>query len=249
MRFQEADIVGISRSVTKHNYLVSNRKDLGRILREAFHIARTGRPGPVLVDIPKDVLTEASAEPIPESVSIRGYNPVYRGHPLQIRRAAQVLAEAKRPLFYAGGGITISGASVQFRELIARTGVPVVASLMGIGTLPSDHPRFLGMLGMHGTYAANIAVQNCDLLFAIGSRFDDRATGNLKQFAPHATVVHVDIDPSSNLAQRAGGGAHCRGRRTLPGRLPSRRDGAFDQRLAGADRGMDAYAPPGGGPR
>ncbi len=195
--FQEADIVGISRSVTKHNYLVSNRKDLGRILREAFHIARTGRPGPVLVDIPKDVLTEASAEPIPESVSIRGYNPVYRGHPLQIRRAAQVLAEAKRPLFYAGGGITISGASGQFRELIARTGVPVVASLMGIGTLPSDHPRFLGMLGMHGTYAANIAVQNCDLLFAIGSRFDDRATGNLKQFAPHATVVHVDIDPSS----------------------------------------------------
>ncbi len=195
--FQEADIVGISRSVTKHNYLVSDRKDLGRILREAFHIARTGRPGPVLVDIPKDVLTESSEEPLPQTVSIRGYNPVYRGHPLQIRKAAQALAEAKRPLFYAGGGINISGGAEQFRELVARTGVPVIASLMGISAVPSSHPRFLGMLGMHGTYAANMAVQNCDLLFAIGSRFDDRATGNLKQFAPYATVVHVDIDPSS----------------------------------------------------
>jgi acetolactate synthase-1/2/3 large subunit len=195
--FQEADIVGISRSVTKHNYLVADRKDLGRILREAFHIARTGRPGPVLVDIPKDVLTETSAEPLPQTVSIRGYNPVYRGHPLQIRRAAQVLAEAKKPLFYAGGGINISGAAELFRELVSRTGVPVIASLMGISAVASNHPRFLGMLGMHGTYAANMAVQNCDLLFAIGSRFDDRATGNLKQFAPHATVVHVDIDPSS----------------------------------------------------
>jgi len=195
--FQEADIVGISRSITKHNYLVGDRKDLGRVIREAFHIARTGRPGPVLVDVPKDVLTEASAEPLPQTVSIRGYNPVYRGHPLQIRRAAQALAAAKRPVFYAGGGINISGGAQQFRDLVARTEVPVTASLMGISTLPSDHPRFLGMLGMHGTYAANMAVQNCDLLFAIGSRFDDRATGDLKRFAPHASVVHVDIDPSS----------------------------------------------------
>ncbi len=195
--FQEADIVGISRSVTKHNYLVTERKDLGRILREAFHIARTGRPGPVLVDVPKDVLTEVSSEPLPETVSIRGYNPVYRGHPLQIRKAAQVLAAAKRPLLYAGGGVNISGAAGLFRDLVARTGIPVVASLMGISTIPSDHPRFLGMLGMHGTYAANMAVQSCDLLFAIGSRFDDRATGNLRTFAPHAKVVHVDIDPAS----------------------------------------------------
>jgi len=195
--FQEADIVGISRSVTKHNYLVSDRKELGRILREAFYIARTGRPGPVLVDIPKDVLTEASEEPLPQAVSIRGYNPIYQGHPVQIRRAAQALERAKRPLFYAGGGINISGGAEQFRELVAHTGVPVISSLMGISTVPSGHPRFLGMLGMHGTYAANMAVQNCDLLFAIGSRFDDRATGNLKQFAPYATVVHVDIDPSS----------------------------------------------------
>lgn len=195
--FQEADIVGISRSVTKHNYLVTDRSDLGRIVREAFYLARSGRPGPVLVDIPKDVLTEVSSEPLPEKVAIRGYNPVYRGHPLQIRRAAQALAKAQRPLFYVGGGVNISGGTEAFRTLVARTGVPVVTSLMGISVLPSDHPRFLGMLGMHGTYGANMAVQNCDLLFAIGARFDDRATGNLKQFAPRATVVHVDIDPSS----------------------------------------------------
>jgi len=195
--FQEADIVGISRSVTKHNYLVTDRADLGRIVREAFYLARSGRPGPVLVDIPKDVLTELSAEPLPEEVSIRGYNPVYRGHHLQIRRAAQTLARAHRPLFYVGGVVNISGGAPAFRELAARTGVPVIASLMGISVVPSDHPRFLGMLGMHGTYAANMAVQSCDLLFAIGARFDDRATGNLKQFAPHAEVVHVDIDPAS----------------------------------------------------
>ncbi|HTP59654.1 MAG TPA: thiamine pyrophosphate-dependent enzyme, partial [Spirochaetia bacterium] len=157
----------------------------------------TGRPGPVLVDIPKDVLTEVSAEPLPETASIRGYNPVYRCHPMQVRKAAQVLAAAQKPLFYVGGGINISGGAEGFRELVSLTGVPVVTSLMGISTVPSSHPRFLGMLGMHGTYAANMAVQNCDLLFAIGSRFDDRATGDLKQFAPHATVVHVDIDPSS----------------------------------------------------
>lgn len=195
--FQEADIVGISRSVTKHNYLVTDRKDLGRILREAFYIARSGRPGPVLVDIPKDVLIEASAEPLPDTVSIRGYNPVYKGHPLQIKKAAHALAKAKKPLFYVGGGLNISGAAEVFRKVVQTVNVPTVASLMGISVLPSDHPRFLGMLGMHGTYAANTAVQNCDLLFAIGTRFDDRATGDLAKFAPHATVVHVDIDPSS----------------------------------------------------
>jgi acetolactate synthase-1/2/3 large subunit len=184
--FQEADIVGISRSVTKHNYLVTDRKDLGRILREAFYIARSGRPGPVLVDIPKDVLIETSAEPLPASVAIRGYNPVYKGHPLQIRKAAKALAAAKKPLFYVGGGLNISGAAEAFRAVTAKVNVPTVASLMGISVLPSDHPRFLGMLGMHGTYAANTAVQNCDLLFAVGTRFDDRATGDLSQFAPHA---------------------------------------------------------------
>jgi len=195
--FQEADIVGISRSVTKHNYLVADRKDLGRVLREAFYIARSGRPGPVLVDVPKDVLTEASADPLPESVSIRGYNPVYRGHPLQIRKAAQALAKAKKPVFYIGGGLNISGAAEAFRAVIAKVNVPTVWSLMGISVLPSDHPRGLGMIGMHGTFAANMAVQDCDLLFAVGTRFDDRATGDLTKFAPHAAVIHVDIDPAS----------------------------------------------------
>ena len=196
--FQEADIVGISRSVTKHNYLVTNRKDLGRIIREAFYIARSGRPGPVLVDMPKDVLTEVSEEPVPESVSIRGYNPVYKGDPLQIRKAAEALARARKPLFYVGGGLNISpGGAEGFRKVLDIVDVPTVASLLGIGVLPSAHPRFLGMLGMHGTYAANTAVQNCDVLFAIGTRFDDRATGDLEKFAPHAAVVHVDIDPSS----------------------------------------------------
>ena len=195
--FQEADIVGISRSVTKHNYLVTDRASLGRVIREAFHIARTGRPGPVLVDLPKDVLTEASSEPIPQSVTIRGYNPVTRGHPLQIRKAAQALALAHKPLFYIGGGVNIAGAAAAFRKAQETVDVPTVVSLMGIGALPSDHPRFLGMVGMHGTYAANTAVQNCDLLFAIGTRFDDRATGDLAKFAPHARVVHADIDPAS----------------------------------------------------
>ncbi len=195
--FQEADIVGISRSVTKHNYLVTDRAALGRILREAFYIARSGRPGPVLVDMPKDVLTEESDEPLPASVSIRGYNPVYKGHPLQIRKAAQALARARKPLFYVGGGLNISGAAEAFQRVMDVVNVPTIASLMGISVLPSDHPRFLGMIGMHGTYAANMAAQSCDLLFAIGTRFDDRATGDLAKFAPHAEVVHVDIDPAS----------------------------------------------------
>jgi acetolactate synthase-1/2/3 large subunit len=195
--FQEADIVGISRSVTKHNYLVTDRKDLGRIIREAFYIARSGRPGPVLVDMPKDVLIEESSEPLPETVSIRGYNPSSKGHPLQIRKAAQALAKAKKPLFYLGGGLHIAGAAEVFRKVEEVVDVPAVSSLMGIGILPSIHPRFLGMVGMHGTFAANTAVQNCDLLFALGTRFDDRATGDIAKFAPHASVVHVDIDPSS----------------------------------------------------
>jgi acetolactate synthase-1/2/3 large subunit len=195
--FQEADIVGISRSVTKHNYLVTERKDLGRIMREAFYIATSGRPGPVLVDIPKDVLLESSEEPLPATVSIRGYNPVLKGHPMQIRKAARTLAKAKRPLFYVGGGLSISGAAEAFRRVVDKVNVPTIASLMGISVLPSRHPRFLGMLGMHGTYAANMAVQNCDLLFAIGTRFDDRATGEIAKFAPNATVVHIDIDPAS----------------------------------------------------
>jgi acetolactate synthase-1/2/3 large subunit len=195
--FQEADIVGISRSVTKHNYLVTDRKDLGRIIREAFYIARTGRPGPVLVDVPKDVLTECSDDVLPQTVSIRGYNPVYTPQPARVREAAEALANAKKPLFYLGGGVNIAGAAELFGAVQKIVDVPTASSLMGISALPSAHPRFLGMIGMHGTYAANTAVQNCDLLFAVGARFDDRATGDLSKFAPHASVVQIDIDPAS----------------------------------------------------
>jgi acetolactate synthase-1/2/3 large subunit len=194
--FQEADIVGISRSVTKHNYLVTSRKDLGRIVKEAFQVATSGRPGPVLVDIPKDVLL-ANGDGYPDSIKIRGYNPVTKGHSVQIKKAVSELLKAKKPLFYVGGGVQISGGCELFREIAEKTGVPIVSSLLGIGTVPSDHPLYLGMIGMHGTYAANMAVTESDLLFAIGTRFDDRATGDLSKFAPHATIVHIDIDPAA----------------------------------------------------
>ncbi len=195
--FQEADIVGITRPITKHNYLVLERADLGRVIKEAFTLASSGRPGPVLVDLPVDVVRELGDPEYPGSVAIRGYNPVYRGHAGQIRKAAQALHKARRPLFYAGGGIHISGAVEIFRKIVKKTGVPVVSSLMGIGSLPGDNPLDLGMLGMHGTYQSNMAVTHCDLLFAVGTRFDDRATGDLSKFAPEATIVHIDIDPVS----------------------------------------------------
>ena len=196
--FQEADIVGISRSITKHNYLVTDRKDLGRIMREAFYIATSGRPGPVLVDIPKDVLLESSEEPLPEAVSIRGYNPVYKGHPMQISKAAAMLAKSKRPLFYVGGGLHTSGGGGDL-PTGDREGQRADHRLAHGHQRPPQRaiPGSSGMLGMHGTYAANMAVQNCDLLFAVGTRFDDRATGEISKFAPHAAVVHIDIDPAS----------------------------------------------------
>jgi acetolactate synthase-1/2/3 large subunit len=195
--FQEADIVGITRPITKHNYLVLDRKDLGRILKEAFTIANSGRPGPVLVDLPKDVILEKGDDEYPAKVTIRGYNPVLKGHPNQIKRAAAELKKAKRPLFYVGGGVHIAGAVDIFRKSVEKTGVPVVHSLMGIGAIPGDDPLALGMLGMHGTYVANMAVSRSDLLFGIGNRFDDRATGDLSKFAPEAKIVHIDQDPVS----------------------------------------------------
>jgi len=194
--FQEADIVGISRSVTKHNYLVTSRKDLGRVVKEAFHLATSGRPGPVLVDIPKDVLL-ANGDGYPEKMTMRGYNPVIKGHSVQIKKAVAELHKAKKPLFYVGGGIQISGGCDVFKKIAEISGVPIVSSLLGIGTVPSDHAQYLGMIGMHGTYAANMAVTESDLLFAIGTRFDDRATGELSKFAPHAKIVHIDIDPAA----------------------------------------------------
>ncbi len=195
--FQEADTVGLSRPVTKHNYLVTDRRDLSRIIKEAFTLASTGKPGPVLIDLPKDIFLGLEEYDYPDQVTIRGYNPVITGHPGQIKKAAAALRKAKQPLFYIGGGINIAGASDIFRRIVEKTGVPTVTSLMGIGVLPRKNKENLGMLGMHGTYVANMAVTNCDLLFAIGARFDDRATGDLAKFAPHARIIHIDIDPAA----------------------------------------------------
>ena len=195
--FQEADTIGLSRPVTKHNFLVAERNDLGTILKQAFYLASSGRPGPVVVDLPKDVLMEKSRQEYPETVSIRGYNPVIKGHSGQIRKAATALKKAKKPVFYVGGGIHIANAAQIFRTIVEKTDIPVVSSLMGIGAIPSDDRHYLGMLGMHGTYVANMAITYCDLIFAIGTRFDDRATGKLDRFAPSAKIVHIDIDPAA----------------------------------------------------
>lgn len=195
--FQEADIVGITRPCTKHNYLVKDTADLARVVREAFHIASTGRPGPVLIDLPKDV-TAGSAEFIwPKQVKIKGYNPTYRGNKWMIRQAAEEITKAKRPVIMAGGGVIISGASKELRELAEWTKTPVTMTLMGLGGFPGTHRLSLGMLGMHGTYYANMAVQNSDLLIGIGVRFDDRVTGRVNSFAPNAKIIHIDIDPTS----------------------------------------------------
>ncbi len=195
--FQEADILGITRTCTKHNYLVKDTADLARSIREGFHIASTGRPGPVVIDLPKDVITGEVPFRYSEKVEIRGYAPVTLGHPGQIKLAVRELLKAQRPVIYAGGGIIHSGAQKELLEMAEVAQIPVAVTLLGLGGFPGDHPLFLGMLGMHGTYAANTAVNHCDLLIAIGSRFDDRATGKVETFAPSARIIHVDVDPSS----------------------------------------------------
>jgi acetolactate synthase-1/2/3 large subunit len=195
--FQEADIVGITRPCTKHNYLVRDIKDLGRILKEAFYIARSGRPGPVLVDLPKDVLVNSTEFKYPEKVSLRSYQPTYEGHPVQIQRALKLIMKSKKPILYVGGGIISSNASKELTLFAERLGIPVTMTLMGLGSFPGNHSLSLGMLGMHGTYRANMAVMDADLLIAIGTRFDDRVTGKTEAFAPHAKIIHVDIDPTS----------------------------------------------------
>jgi acetolactate synthase I/II/III large subunit len=195
--FQEADIVGITRPCTKHNYLVKDVRDLPRIIKEAFYIARSGRPGPVLVDIPKDVSAAVTDFKYPEKVHIRGYQPTYAGHPGQIKRAIKMILSAKRPVLYTGGGIITSEAADDLLAFAERLSLPVTSTLMGLGGFPGSHPQFLGMLGMHGTYAANMAVQQSDVLMTIGARFDDRATGKTDGFAPGAKIIHVDIDPTS----------------------------------------------------
>jgi acetolactate synthase-1/2/3 large subunit len=195
--FQEADIVGITRSCTKHNYLVNDVKDLARTVKEAFYIASTGRPGPVLVDIPKDVSTASCEFVYPETVNLRGYKPTIVGHAGQIRRAAEMLAAAQRPIIYSGGGVVLSGAAEELRQLGELTATPVTNTLMGLGGFPGVHELWLGMLGMHGTFAANTAMDGADLVIAIGARFDDRVTGNLEEFCVGAKFIHIDIDPSS----------------------------------------------------
>lgn len=195
--FQEVDIVGITRSITKYGVTVRNREDLGRIIKEAFYIARTGRPGPVLIDLPKDVMAELGSADYPDSVNIRGYKPNTSVHMGQLKRALKMLKKAKRPLFLAGGGVNIARANAEFTEVVNKTNVPVVTTIMGRGAIPTTHPLFIGNLGMHGAYAANMAVSECDLLFSIGTRFNDRITGKLHAFAPKAQIVHIDIDTAS----------------------------------------------------
>ncbi len=195
--FQEADIVGITRPCTKHNFLVKNVKDLARIIREAFYIARSGRPGPVLVDLPKDVIMASTEFQYPEKVHIRSYNPNYEGHIGQVKRALKEILNAKRPVLYTGGGIIWSEASEELTAFAERLHIPVTNTLMGLGGFPGTHELFLGMLGMHGTYWANMAMIHSDLIIAIGARFDDRVTGKLDEFATGATIIHIDIDPSS----------------------------------------------------
>lgn len=195
--FQEADMVGITRPVTKHNYLVKDIKDLARIIKEAFYIARTGRPGPVLVDLPKDVQMATAKFAYPDTVELRGYKPTYSGNIRQIEKAVKMLLSAKKPVIYVGGGVTLSNSSHELKDFAEALQAPVTTTLMGMASFPKKHPLSLGMLGMHGTYYANMAVTNSDLLVAIGARFDDRVTGKIATFAPHAKIIHIDIDPTS----------------------------------------------------
>ncbi len=196
--FQEVDTVGITRPCVKHNFLVKDVKDLAVTIKKAFHIAQTGRPGPVLVDIPKDLTAQDCEFLYPDSVSMRSYSPITRGHAGQIKKAAKLLLEAKRPVIYAGGGVILSNASDRLTELVRLLGVPCTNTLMGLGGFPGTDPLSLGMLGMHGTYEANMAMQHCDVLLAVGARFDDRVIGDPEHFAQNRRkIIHVDIDPSS----------------------------------------------------
>jgi len=195
--FQEADIVGMTRTITKHNYLVKTTEELPTVLQQAFYIARTGRPGPVLVDMPKDVILGQAPFEVPEAVDIRGYKPTTRGHPRQIERVAEAIHEAKQPILYVGGGVIHSEGHAELLKLAETADIPVTYTLLGAGSFPSAHELSLGMLGMHGTAYANYAVCECDLLIAVGARFDDRVTGKVSEFASRAKIVHIDIDPTA----------------------------------------------------
>lgn len=195
--FQEVDIVGITRPCTKHNYLVTDINDLAKTIKEAFFIARSGRPGPVLVDIPKNISASKAAYKLPGEIKMRTYNPTYKPNLKQLRKIVDLIKSAKKPLIFSGGGVTISGGSEELTRFVTRTQVPITSSLMGLGAFPGTHPLWLGMPGMHGTYRANMAISNCDFMLAIGVRFDDRVTGKTDVFASNATIVQIDIDPTS----------------------------------------------------
>jgi acetolactate synthase-1/2/3 large subunit len=195
--FQEVDTIGITRPCVKHNFLVTDVKDLADTLAKAFYIASTGRPGPVVVDIPKDVTANKTDYVFPETVSIRSYNPTSKGHSGQIRRAVEMMLSAKRPMVYTGGGVVLGNAAEDLINLAHRLGYPVTNTSMGLGGYPASDKQFVGMLGMHGTYEANMGMHHCDVLIAIGARFDDRVTGNVQKFCPNARILHVDVDPSS----------------------------------------------------
>ncbi len=195
--FQEADVTGITRPITKHNYLVQDVDELAQTIKEAFYIASTGRPGPVLIDVPVNISNAKTTFQCPEKVNLRGYKPVYKGHPVQIKKACKLIESSKRPVIYSGGGVIISNASKELREFVKKTSIPITTTLLGMGAYPENSPLSLEMLGMHGTYYANHAVSESDLLIAIGARFDDRVTGKITEFIPHAQVIHIDIDPAS----------------------------------------------------
>lgn len=195
--FQEVDFTGITRSISKHNYLVKNPEELPHIIREAFHIATTGRPGPVVIDLPVNVATADIKTPVQNEVDLPGYRPMLQGNPKQLEKAAELINAAERPVLYIGGGIIASGACEEIRKFAEKGGIPVTSTLMGLGAFPADHPLALNMLGMHGTVYANYAVTHSDVLIAVGSRFDDRVTGKIEAFAPGAKIVHIDIDPTS----------------------------------------------------
>jgi acetolactate synthase-1/2/3 large subunit len=195
--FQEVDIVGITRPCTKHNYLVTKTEDIARIVKEAFYIAGSGRPGPVLIDIPKDVVNGRAVYKSPKQVKLKSYNPTYQPNMRQLDKVIQLVQKAKKPVIFAGGGVILSKSSKELTEFARKTQIPVTASLMGLGAFPGTDPLWLGMIGMHGTYRSNMSIGNCDLLIAVGVRFDDRVTGKVETFAAQADIVHIDIDPTS----------------------------------------------------
>lgn len=197
--FQEVDAVGVTRPCVKHNFLVKDVKDLAETIKKAFYVATTGRPGPVVIDVPKDITDPNIKVPYhyPEKVTMRSYQPTIKGHPGQIRRAIKMLLAANKPMIYSGGGVVLANASEELRTFVHKLGYPITSTLMGLGAFPASDKQFLGMLGMHGSYEANMAMHGCDVLIAIGARFDDRVTGKLAEFCPDAKIIHIDIDPSS----------------------------------------------------